>query len=133
MARYRIDRSIRFHNRSENITYGTGYAVKNFTGAGKYTRETDWSVLPRHQLEGRMTKTITLEEPCDYKENAFERYYPVKTSDDCYKGIVEKYRALSAENLRMRFIGRCGTYQYLDMDQVINQSLKHVRSWLSQQ
>jgi UDP-galactopyranose mutase len=29
----------------------------------------------------------------------------------------------------MDFIGRCGTYQYLDMDQVINQSLANVERW----
>ena len=28
------------------------------------------------------------------------------------------------------FIGRCGTYQYLDMHQVINQSLMGVRRWI---
>jgi UDP-galactopyranose mutase len=30
----------------------------------------------------------------------------------------------------MAFIGRCGTYQYLDMDQVINQSLAGAGRWL---
>jgi hypothetical protein len=35
-------------------------------------------------------------------------------------------------NRRMRFIGRCGTYQYLDMDQVINQSLASVRRFLEE-
>ena len=32
----------------------------------------------------------------------------------------------------MTFIGRCGTYQYLDMDQVINQSLAGAERWLVQ-
>jgi UDP-galactopyranose mutase len=30
----------------------------------------------------------------------------------------------------MTFIGRCGTYQYLDMHQVINQSLMGARRWI---
>jgi len=30
----------------------------------------------------------------------------------------------------MTFIGRCGTYQYFDMDQVISQSLLRARRWL---
>jgi UDP-galactopyranose mutase len=34
-------------------------------------------------------------------------------------------------NPDMAFIGRCGTYQYLDMDQVINQSLASARRWLA--
>ena len=33
----------------------------------------------------------------------------------------------------MAFIGRCGTYQYLDMDQVINQSLASAQRWLQNQ
>jgi UDP-galactopyranose mutase len=32
---------------------------------------------------------------------------------------------------RLRFIGRCGTYRYLDMDQVINQSLAGVAGFLA--
>jgi len=31
----------------------------------------------------------------------------------------------------MTFIGRCGTYQYLDMHQVINQSLAQVYAWIA--
>jgi UDP-galactopyranose mutase len=33
----------------------------------------------------------------------------------------------------VQFIGRCGTYQYLDMHQVINQSLAGARRWLAHQ
>ncbi len=52
-----------------------------------------------------------------------ERYYPVKTADGRYQALYEKYRELAAAEPHMEFIGRCSTYQYLDMDQVINQSL----------
>jgi UDP-galactopyranose mutase len=30
----------------------------------------------------------------------------------------------------MSFIVLCGTYQYLDMHQVVNQSLTHARAWV---
>ena len=30
----------------------------------------------------------------------------------------------------IEFIGRCGTYQYLDMHQVVNQSLLNVNRWI---
>ncbi len=70
----------------------------------------------------------TQEEPCDYKDNNYERYYPVKTSDDRFGEIYKKYRNLKEENIE--FIGRCGTYQYLDMHQVVNQSLLNVNRWI---
>ena len=101
----------------------------NFTDASHYTRETDWSRLPRHSV-GAVRKTITLEQPCDYRDNGFERYYPVKTSDGRNDTVYRRYRDRAAMEARMTFIGRCGTYQYLDMHQVINQSLTRARAWL---
>ena len=64
-------------------------------------------------------------------ENDLERYYPVKTSDGRYQAIYEKYKQLASRDPRLHFIGRCGTYQYLDMDQVINQSLRGAHKWLA--
>lgn len=124
-------RSIRFHHRSETADYSRSTApVVNFTDDGRYTRETDWSLLPEHQDITSPSKTITCEEPCDYTDNEMERYYPVRTNDDRHKRTYESYVAVARRTPSMLFIGRCGTYQYLDMDQVINQSLQHVRQWL---
>jgi hypothetical protein len=67
---------------------------------------------------------------CDYRDNAHERYYPVKTADGRYQAIYETYRARAKDERELAFIGRCGTYQYLDMDQVINQSLTRAEMWL---
>jgi UDP-galactopyranose mutase len=124
-------RSIRFHHRSEPADHARGPApVVSFTDHGIYTRETDWSRLPGHQDKAGASKTITLEEPCADIDNYMERYYPVRTNDDRYKRIYAKYFTLAQTNPAMRFIGRCGTYQYLDMDQVISQSLQFVHHWL---
>ena len=126
-------RSIRFHHRSEPEGYARAAAsVVNFTDDGPCTRETDWSRLPHHQAPEAPTKTVTREEPCADHENAMERYYPVRTSDDRHRKTYEKYLRLARETPRMRFIGRCGTYRYLDMDQVINQSLRQVRAALAE-
>ena len=123
-------RSIRFHHREEPASYGRGTAsVVNFTDDGIHTRQTDWSRLPKHAGHDQK-KTITLEEPCDYRNNAFERYYPIKTSDGSNDAIYRQYRDLAAREECQTFIGRCGTYQYLDMHQVINQSLKSAADWL---
>jgi UDP-galactopyranose mutase len=53
----------------------------------------------------------------------------VKTTDGRYDMIYRKYRALAEQEGKVTFIGRCGTYQYLDMHQVINQSLADAAAW----
>ncbi len=124
-------RSIRFLHREEPAAYARGTAaVVNFTDARPYTRETDWSRLPGH-AGGTARKTVTLEQPCDYRDNHLERYYPIKTSDGRNDALYRAYCELAAREDRMTFIGRCGTYQYLDMHQVINQSLLGAQKWLA--
>jgi UDP-galactopyranose mutase len=125
-------RSLRFHHMRVAADYALGSAVQvNFTDTGPFTRETDWSRLPAHRLRETGNKTVTREEPCDYRDNGMERYYPVKTSDGRFDAAYARYRALAAKDGRVSFIGRCGTYQYLDMHQVINQSLMSARAWIA--
>lgn len=127
-------RSIRFYHEEQRVDYARGQAsVVNFTDAGRFTRETDWSRLPGHRVAGKSLKTVTREEPCDYRDNNFERFYPVKTSDGRHLKAYAQYQELAAQVARVTFIGRCGTYQYLDMDQVINQSLMGVGEWITRE
>jgi UDP-galactopyranose mutase len=124
-------RSIRFHHRTVPFEHERGRATTiNFTDDCPLTRETDWSRLPFHVAVRGVNKTVTQEEPCDYTENDYERYYPVKTSDGRYQTVYAQYKALAAQVPNVTFIGRCGTYQYLDMHQVINQSLMLISEWL---
>jgi UDP-galactopyranose mutase len=125
-------RSIRFEHRAVARDPGLAWAVTNFTDTGIYTRETHWHIIPYHDGTAAQV-TATREIPCDYKDNDHERYYPVKTADNRYVAVYQRYRDLAAENPRVVFIGRCGTYQYLDMHQVINQSLAGARRWLATQ
>jgi UDP-galactopyranose mutase len=126
-------RSLKFHHRTQEGLPSQDWSVTNFTGTEIYTRETSWHVLPHHVAVETGRHTTTLEEPCDYRDNNMERYYPVKTADGRYNKLYEAYKALAVEEPKIAFIGRCGTYQYLDMDQVINQSLLHVEAWLAAQ
>jgi UDP-galactopyranose mutase len=124
-------RSIRFHHEDLPVAHAKGWAtVTNFTASGRFTRETDWSRMPAHRVSDGPLKTVTREEPCDYSDNNLERYYPVKTSDGRYDRVYDSYKALAERAANVTFIGRCGTYQYLDMHQVINQSLMGARRWL---
>jgi UDP-galactopyranose mutase len=127
-------RSIRFHTRTEPVaaTPAGDWTVMNYTDTGPRTRETHWDKLPNHRVAETGRRTVTIEEPCDYRDNGNERYYPVRTSDGRYQKKYEAYKAMAAELPTMTFIGRCGTYQYLDMDQVINQSLMSARRFLGQ-
>jgi len=124
-------RSLRFHHRTEAGLPEQAWSITNFTDTGPITRETAWHIMPHHIEDATGRHTLTREEPCDYRDNDFERYYPVKTADGRYNKLYDQYRALAEAEPNIAFIGRCGTYQYLDMDQVINQSLVHVEKWLA--
>jgi UDP-galactopyranose mutase len=124
-------RSLKFHHETRAGVPGQGWSITNFTDTGPYTRETLWHVMPHHLERDFSRHTVTREEPCDYKDNGLERYYPVKTADGRFGRLYEAYRGLAAREARLAFIGRCGTYQYLDMDQVINQSLVSAERWLA--
>jgi len=124
-------RSLKFHHATKDGVPGQGWSITNFTDDGPMTRETVWHVMPNHLERDFGRHTVTREEPCDYKDNGFERYYPVKTADGRFNRLYEAYCGLAAGEERVGFIGRCGTYQYLDMDQVINQSLVSAERWLA--
>lgn len=127
-------RSIRFFNRTESLLSSSqqSWATTNFTDDCSATRETRWDILPDHVIEQTGRITITTEEPCDYRDNNLERYYPVKTADGRYQDRYGLYKKLAeSRQIPITFIGRCGTYQYLDMDQVINQSLQAARRFVA--
>lgn len=126
-------RSIRFHQHTTPAHDERDWSVTNYTDSGLFTRETWWHVIPNHRVRDTGRFSITVEEPCDYRDNNRERYYPVKTSDRRYQQLYARYAEMAAGLLGMTFIGRCGTYQYLDMDQVINQSLAGANRWLDAQ
>src|SRR5262249_33955234 len=107
-------RSIRFHHRTEYESPKQEWSVTNFTDDGPFTRETAWHVMPGHRCIDTGRFTYTKEEPCDYRDNELERYYPVKTSDDRFGRLYKHYKQHSETHAdRICFIGRCGTYQYL--------------------
>ena len=109
-------RSIKFHNKTSN-TFTMPTPVVNFTDNDIYTRVTKWDMFPNHGTG----ELYTLEEPCDYKENNRERYYPVKDVAGLNRITYNKYKAI--HNGKVTFIGRCGLYTYLDMDMAISSAL----------
>lgn len=113
-------RSIKFTNVDLPFPKISKHPVINFTHEGPQTRMIEWKNFPNHGINDKVT-TITYETPCDYKENNFERYYPIKDSQNVNKQIYDKYKNI--KNDKVTFIGRCGMYVYIDMHQAISSSL----------
>jgi UDP-galactopyranose mutase len=112
-------RSIKFHTMNIPAVKLLPATTVNFTNDGKFTRVTEWKNIPNHGWNDAYT-TLTFEEPCDYKENNMERYYPV--NDLINRERYLKYKAI--DNPNMTFIGRCGQYVYVDMHQAVNSALR---------
>lgn len=121
-------RSIKFHTVTLPSPRIFPVAVVNFTHASPYTRITEWKNLPGHGVNDSFT-TLTYEEPCDYRENNFERYYPVKDSEGRNKQLYQKYAKLIPPNTT--FIGRCGQYVYIDMHQAVASALAAAHKFLN--
>lgn len=58
-------------------------------------------------------------------------YYPKRLPED--KEVLERYRRLAEGAARISFLGRLGTYRYLDMDKVIAEALDFARRFLTAQ
>lgn len=121
-------RSIRFHTYTVPVPQFFPVATVNFTHTQPYTRVTEWKNFPGHGDNPSHT-TLTVEEPCDYRDNAHERYYPVKdasgANQECYKRYLQQVPP------NVTFIGRCGNYAYLDMHQAISSALAVARKFLA--
>jgi UDP-galactopyranose mutase len=113
-------RSIKFETHELPVPRAFPVATVNFTHAEKYTRVTEWKNLPGHGDHPSHT-VLTFEIPCDFAENDFERFYPVKDVARKNRALYQAYRQMVPAN--MTFIGRCGLYAYLDMHQAVSSAL----------
>ena len=122
-------RSIKFHNVDLPLKKVLPSTVVNFTHDGPYTRMTEWKNMAAHGENNQWT-SLTYEEPCDYRDNNMERYYPVKDINGDNQKIYKKYKA--KVNPNMTFIGRCGMYVYSDMHQAISSSLATAHKFIEE-
>jgi UDP-galactopyranose mutase len=123
-------RSIRFTHRRPQ-THDQPTPTVNYTDTGPITRCTDWRLYPGH-ARPESQPLLTDETPCDYRENNFERYYPIKTVDGTPQRLFKDYEAEAARLQHVTFIGRCGQYRYLDMHQVIANSKLKAQQFIAQ-
>ena len=101
----------------------------NFTDDGEYTRTTQWSLIPNSSRRTNGPHRVTLEVPCDPKDNNDECYYPVRNED--YLNLYSRYQELAAEEGSITFCGRLGWFEYLDMVPAINKALKTVKPFVT--
>lgn len=121
-------RSIKFQHVNHDQERLSQHPVINFTDNGPHTRMIEWKNFPGHGVNDKVT-TVTHEMPCDYKDNHMERYYPVKDAKGVNREIYKKYKEI--KNDKVTFIGRCGMYVYIDMDQAVSSSLNVAHKFLN--
>ncbi len=91
-----------------------------------YTRITEHKhFAPWEQHE----KTICFQEYSKLAEPEDIPYYPLRLNDD--KVLLQKYTQLAEQESNLTFIGRLGTYRYLDMHVVIGESLDLAKTVLA--
>ena len=125
-------RSIKFHEKT--VTDPDQPApVVNFTDDQKFTRKTQWGLLPNSPLNKvKNSKLVTYEEPCSPEDNNYELYYPVRNKESLE--IYSKYQELASLNSSsFQFIGRTGLFRYLDMVPAVNIHLKIAKDFLENQ
>jgi UDP-galactopyranose mutase len=113
-------RGLRFESEVLDTDNLQGAAVVNHTDA-----ETPFTRVVEHKHfefgKGNPNKTvITREYPAAWKPGD-EPYYPV--NDEKNNRLYARYKAMAAQDKRVIFGGRLGTYGYLDMDKVIASAL----------
>jgi len=73
-------------------------------------------------------KTIIYKEYSRSCERNDIPYYPIRLTAD--KQILSNYEALTKKENNVSFVGRLGTYRYLDMDVTVNEALSTAQKFI---
>jgi UDP-galactopyranose mutase len=94
----------------------------NYTGVEPFTR----TIEIKH-VTGQVARCSNLvrEFPADYVPGKTEPYYPVPSPDIERQAAL--YRRAAAREPGVTFLGRLGTYRYLNMDEVVSLALQEAR------
>ena len=103
----------------EKHTDSIGCPVMNYCDEGvPYTRRTDFKHFAAWEPHD---KSIIYREYSHEAEPGDDLFYPIRLADD--KTTLAQYITRANGESRVQFVGRLGTYQYLDMDVTIAKSL----------
>jgi UDP-galactopyranose mutase len=96
-----------------------GCPVMNYCDAGvPFTRRTEFKHFTPWETHA---KSLVYRETSREAEPGDNLYYPVRLAND--KVALTQYEMRAAAERRITFIGRLGTYRYLDMDATIAEAL----------
>lgn len=121
-------RSLRFTDVNLPMVRALPATTINFTHLGDQTRVSEWKAFPGHGDNPSWT-TLTYETPCDPEDAGGERYYPIKDAAGANRELYRRYLEMTPSDVT--FIGRCGLYAYIDMDQAVNSSLATIDKYIS--
>lgn len=118
-------RTLKFKEERANGDY-QGNPVINYTDEDvPYTRTTEHKhFTPWEQHD----KTIVFREFSSLCGQNDVPYYPIRLAND--KSLLEKYVKLANQTSNVTFVGRLGTYRYLDMHQVIAEALETAANFI---
>lgn len=114
-------RSLHFDFRTFETDSYQECAVVNYPNDHDYTRITEYKKLTGQRAENT---TVSFE----YPKAEGEPYYPVFTREN--SEVFEKYSALMRREKKAVFLGRLGTYRYLNMDAACHEALRAAREML---
>jgi UDP-galactopyranose mutase len=107
-------RSLRFVHETQDREWAQPVAVINFPQTEAYTRITEYKHLTG---QSHPRTSLTYEYPSDEGDP----YYPIPRPEN--QALYKMYRTAAEQVPDVWFVGRLGSYQYLNMDQVVGQAL----------
>jgi UDP-galactopyranose mutase len=107
-------RSLRFEHKTLEQEWLQPVGVVNYPGKEPYTRVTEYK-----HLTGQVHPSTSV--TWEYPSGEGDPFYPVPEAKN--QELYRQYRALADELPDVWFVGRLGTYQYMNMDQVVAQAL----------
>lgn len=118
-------RTLRFEA-SRHIGDFQGCAVMSYPEQEvPYTRVTEHKhFTPWESYE----KTIVFHEYSSYCGPTDTPYYPIRLVEE--KAILSDYMELAKAEKKVTFVGRLGTYRYLDMDVTVGEALRAARAFI---
>ncbi len=107
-------RSLRFDHRTLDAGQAQPVAVVNYPQTEAYTRITEYKHLTG-QVHARTSLTY------EYPTDIGDPYYPIPRPEN--QALYQMYRRAAERTPDVWFVGRLGSYQYFNMDQVVGQAL----------
>lgn len=112
-------RSLKFIEETYDKEYYQQIGVVNYPNDYDYTRITEYKYLTGQKHD----KTTIMKE---ISSATGEPYYPIPKPEN--KEVYNKYKEEAEANKNVYFLGRLGTYSYMNMDAIVHQALEFCKS-----